>query len=184
MLRCLPFSWLVVCFFTVTLVAGAVTPVVTTTAATQVTDADASLNGTIDPMGATFEVRAEYGLTTSYGYITQGSSSFFGTGVKTCGFHPSGLATNTTYHFRITATDGTNTYVGNDMTFTTLADPPVLGAALAGVSSLAATEVNFSLYSIQSGSSQVTVSYEYGLTASYGSVVTSPTQVDKDLIPN
>ena len=182
MLRCLPFSWLVVCFFTVTLVAGAVTPVVTTTAATQVTDADASLNGTIDPMGATFEVRAEYGLTTSYGYITQGSSSFFGTGVKTCGFHPSGLATNTTYHFRITATDGTNTYVGNDMTFTTLADPPVLGAALAGVSSLAATEVNFSLYSIQSGSSQVTVSYEYGLTASYGSVVTSPTQVDKDLI--
>ncbi len=162
--------------------AGAVTPVVTTTAATEVTDSDAALNGTIDPQGGTFEVRAEYGLTAGYGYITQGSSYFFGTGVKTCGFHPAGLATNTTYHFRITATDGTNTYVGNDMTFTTLADPPVLGAALAGVSSLAPTEVNFSLYSILSGSSQVTVSYEYGLTASYGSVVTSPTQVDKDLI--
>ncbi len=182
MLRCMPFSLLTVLLFTVALTAGAVTPVVTTTAATQVTDSSAVFNGTIDPMGGVFEVWAEYGLTTNYGYITQVSSYFSGTGVKTCGFTPLGLATNTTFHFRITATDGTNTYVGNDMTCTTLADPPVLGTALAGVSSLTPTEVNFSLNSIQAGSSQVTVSYEYGLTASYGAVVTSPTQVDKDLI--
>ncbi|WP_395753533.1 hypothetical protein [Prosthecobacter sp.] len=167
-----------------TAVAGAVTPTLTTTAATGVTDSDASLNGTIDPMGDIFEVRAEYGLTANYGYVTQGSSNFWGNGVQSCAFHPSGLATNTTYHYRIVAKtlDGTSTYVGNDMTFTTLANPPVLGAVNAGVSSLAATEVNFSLSSLLSGSSRTTVSYEYGLTASYGSVVESPTQVDKDLI--
>ncbi|MBB5031304.1 hypothetical protein [Prosthecobacter vanneervenii] len=162
----------------------AVTPVVTTTAATGVTDSNASLNGTIDPMGETFEVRAQYGLTDSYGYITQGSSYFFGTGVQNCSFAPSGLATNTTYHYRITATslDGTRTYVGNDMTFTTLANPPTLGTPLAGVNSLAPTQVSFALYSLLSGSSQTTVSYEYGLTTSYGSEVVSPTQVDKDVI--
>lgn len=164
--------------------ARAVTPVVTTTAATGVTDSNASMNGTIDPQGETFEVRAQYGLTASYGYITQGSSYFFGTGVQACSFGPSGLATNTTYHYRIIATslDGTRTYVGNDMTFTTLANPPTLGTPLAGVNSLAPTQVYFSLYSLLSGSSQTTVSYEYGLTTSYGSEVVSPIQVDKDLI--
>lgn len=172
-----------ICLFSAS-AAQAVTPVITTTAATGVTDSNASMNGTIDPLGETFEVRAQYGLTASYGYITQGSSYFFGTGVQNCGFAPYGLATNTTYHYRIIATslDGTRTYVGNDMTFTTLANPPTLGTPMAGVNSLAPTQVTFFLDSILAGSSQVTVSYEYGLTTSYGSQVVSPIQIDKDFL--
>lgn len=157
----------------------AVTPVITTTAATNVTDSYAVFNGTIDPNGGTFEVRAEYGLTDSYGYLSL-SSTYFGSGVKQCSFTPFGLATNTTYHYRITATDGTTTYVGNDMTLTTLANPPSVGAVGSGVANSDPTHVWFYSQNVAAGSSQATLSYEYGLTTDYGSTVSDPGLRDKD----
>ncbi len=162
------------------------TPTITTLAATGITDSNAVFNGTIDPKGVTYEVRAEYGLTASYGYITQGSSYFFGTGVQPCSFGPSGLATNTTYHFRITATtlDGNTKYVGNDMTLTTLANPPSVGAAGAGVFNLTPADVSFYAQNVSAGSSQATLSYEYGLTTAYGSVATYPNPLEKDTFSN
>jgi hypothetical protein len=162
--------------------AQAQTPTLVTLAATGVTDSNAVFNGTIDPNGGTFEVRAEFGLTTSYGYITQGSSYFFGSGVQPCSFTPFGLPTNTTFHFRITATtlDGNTKYVGNDMTLTTLANLPSVGAAGAGVSNLNPADVSFYAQNVSAGSSEATISFEYGLTTAYGSTATYPTTLQKD----
>ena len=155
------------------------TPTITTLAATGVTDSQAVFKGTINPNGGTFEVRAEYGLTTIYGNLTL-SGTYFGTGVQSCGFSPFGLATNTTYHFRITATDGTNTYVGNDMTLTTLANLPSVGAVGAGSSISNPSHVWFYAQNVAAGSSQATLSYEYGLTTAYGATVSDPSLRDKD----
>lgn len=167
-------------FLAAAMTSRGATPVITTTAATGVTNVDASFNGTIDPRGDIFEVRAEYGTTASYGSVTPASSYFNGTGAQNCGFHPSSLSPSTTYHYRIVAStlDGGSTYFGNDMTVTTLATLPAsMGAAIGSVSVADPTQVAFYLTSITAGISRVTVSYEYGLTTSYGSEVVSPNQV-------
>ncbi|MFZ2278097.1 MAG: hypothetical protein WAW39_09865 [Prosthecobacter sp.] len=162
--------------------AGAVTPVLTTTAATLVTDTDALLNGTIDPLGGTFVVRAEYGLDTGYGSLTPLSYNFSGTGVQAYGFHPAALATNTTYHYRFIAqtVDGGQRFVGNDMTFTTLANPPMVGYAEVSTSVYSPTTAMFNAIDVHAGSSSATVYYQYGLTTAYDHEVMASTTLAKD----
>ena len=78
---------------------------------------NATLNGYVTGMGgvASVSVSFDYGLTTAYGSTTTGTTlSSPGTFSATI----TGLAKNTTYHFRAKAVGSTTVY-GADFTFTT-----------------------------------------------------------------
>ena len=153
-------------------------PVLTTGAPTSVTDLAAELNGTIDPKGVAYTVYAQYGTTTAYGKLRNGSVIFgIVPGAVPCSVNPSDLLPGTTYHYRLMARDIFNaSYFGADQTFTTApaATPPVLGSAYASVSSSQATIAALVLTSLRSGSSPTTVTFQYGLTTSYGSEAVYP----------
>ena len=93
-------------------------PIVTTEPATNVATFAATLNGLLDPHGLTTNVRFQYGTTTNYGRHTAFQSQT-GNTFRNIAANIVGLTTNTTYHFRIVATNSVGTRYGNDRTFTT-----------------------------------------------------------------
>ena len=93
-------------------------PIVTTKPATNVATSAATLNGLLDPHGLTTSVYFQYGTTTNYGRTTA-VQSHTGNSFRNIAANIGGLAGNTTYHFRIVATNSVGTRYGNDRTFTT-----------------------------------------------------------------
>jgi hypothetical protein len=93
-------------------------PIVTTKPATNVATFAATLNGLLDPHGLTTSVYFQYGTTTNYGRTTAVQSQT-GNTFRNIAANIVGLARNTTYHFRIVATNSVGTRYGNDRTFTT-----------------------------------------------------------------
>lgn len=99
-------------------------PVVGTSAATDVTETSAVLNGTINPIGLQGTYHFEYGTTTAYGSRVPTSIDAVAGGsheVKSFSRLVAGLAPGTTYHFRLVATNALGTSEGIDRTFTTTA---------------------------------------------------------------
>ena len=103
------------------------TPVVTTNPATKVAAFSATLNGSVNPRGATTMVSFQYGLTTSYGSTTPMQTQN-GNTVRPVSANIAGLLANHTYHFRIVAHNNGGTSFGPDRIFTTLTatGPPVV----------------------------------------------------------
>ena len=105
--------------------SGVNPPTVVTTAATNVAQTTATLNGTVNANGNTASVSFEWGLTTSYGNTaTATPASVSGSVVTPVSANLTGLVANTTYHFRVKATNNGGPSNGNDLTFTTLAGSP------------------------------------------------------------
>jgi phosphodiesterase/alkaline phosphatase D-like protein len=99
-------------------------PVPTTGIASGISSSSASVAGTVNAKGASTTVTIEYGETTTYG------NSVTATPSPVTGFSPtaisallSGLDPETTYHFRLVATNAYGTVTGDDDTFTTTALP-------------------------------------------------------------
>jgi sugar lactone lactonase YvrE len=100
-------------------------PGVVTGAASSLTPTTATLNATVNPNGA--EVTActfEYGTSVSYGTSVP-CASLPGSGESPVPVSAplTGLSANTTYHFRIVATNSGGTSNGSDQTFTTAKAP-------------------------------------------------------------
>jgi hypothetical protein len=93
-------------------------PVVVTNPATNVAHSSATLNGSVDPHGLTTTVSFQYGTTTTYGHTTA-TQTKTGNTYQSVLANISGLSGNTTYHFRIKATNSGGIRYGNDRTFTT-----------------------------------------------------------------
>ena len=93
-------------------------PVITTKPATNVATSSATLNGLLDPHGLTTSVHFQYGTTTNYERTTAVQSQT-GNTFRNIAANIGALARNTTYHFRIVATNSVGTRYGNDRTFTT-----------------------------------------------------------------
>ena len=93
-------------------------PLVTTKPATNVATFAATLNGLLDPHGLTTSVYFQYGRTTNYGNRTPNQTKT-GNNYQNVSANISGLTANTTYHFRIVATNSVGTRYGSDRTFTT-----------------------------------------------------------------
>jgi len=74
----------------------------------------------MNPNGAATTYSFDYGTTSSYGQTTTSVSAGSGTGNVSSAVSVSGLSTDTIYHFRIVATNGSETSYGNDNTFATL----------------------------------------------------------------
>lgn len=96
---------------------------VATTAATGIGSNSATLNGTVNPNGASTTVYFQYGTTTAYGSQTP-NSVFTGNTVQNVSALISGLAASTTYHFRLVSKNAGGTAVGSDMSFTTPSPTP------------------------------------------------------------
>ncbi len=97
-------------------------PIIETGSATEVTTTSGRLNATVNPNGeAVTACSLEYGTTASYGKTASCSPSP-GSGESPVAVSAAltGLSTDTTYHFRVSATNGQGTSTGADRTFTTL----------------------------------------------------------------
>jgi hypothetical protein len=104
-------------------------PIVDVTAFTSdITSASATLHGTVNPNRADTTYRFEYGTTTSYGASAPVSEADIRAGADPVAIEQvvSGLQPDTTYHYRIVATNVVGTTTGTDHTFTT-STPPARG---------------------------------------------------------
>jgi NHL repeat-containing protein len=92
--------------------------------AREITDISAVLGGRVDPNHSQTTYQFEYGTDTSYGNATPVDSAGSGASSVAVSKQITGLRPNTTYHFRLVATNPVGETEGDDNTFTTAANPP------------------------------------------------------------
>src|SRR5207245_3178153 len=111
-------------------------PSVNTAAASSLTQTSATLNGTVNPNGgAVSDCRFEYGSTSAYGSsVPCASLPGSGSGAVAVSARLQGLSANTTYHFRIVASNAGGSGTGADQALTTA--PAAPGIATGGESAL------------------------------------------------
>jgi hypothetical protein len=124
-------------------------PSVATQAATAVTGAAGTLNGTVNPNGFATTYRFEFGTSTSYGTSVPVPDAPAGSGKLIEQVHQviTGLQPDTTYHYRLVATNSQGASEGEDSSFAT-AQPTVTGVQPGtgpsdGGSSVTITGTNF-----------------------------------------
>jgi DNA-binding beta-propeller fold protein YncE len=96
-------------------------PVIGNELAAEVSPSEAKLGALINPGGIETNYRVEYGTTAEYGNTTPFPEGNVGQGVtsRTVWAAAKGLAPDTTYHYRVVATNELGTIAGPDRTFTT-----------------------------------------------------------------
>lgn len=99
--------------------AAASPPSVTTGSASNISQSNATVTGTVNPNGQATTYFVEYGPTTSYG--TQTNAVSLGSGTTPVAVHATlyGLTPNTAYHYRLVAQSSAGTTNGPDQTLTT-----------------------------------------------------------------
>jgi hypothetical protein len=97
-------------------------PIVETLQASGVSGAEATLNGSVDSLGAATTYRFEYGLTTAYGATVPFGGAPIGAerAVRVVSQTVAGLQPETTYHFRVVAENSAGPVDGTDRTLRTL----------------------------------------------------------------
>lgn len=103
---------------------AAAPPKATTGAATAVTQQSAKVAGTVDPNGTATTYRFKYGFTANYGSQTPSAAAGSGTKAVDVSATLNNLASGTTYHYRLVATNANGTSSGMDQTFKTNGQPP------------------------------------------------------------
>ena len=102
-------------------------PAVTTLAATNVNQTDATLNGSVNPNGFITTVEFEWGSTTAYGNtVTAVQSPVTGTSAQNVSAAISGLQSSATYYYRVKAANAVDEAAGNQGFFITGVSVPVL----------------------------------------------------------
>lgn len=94
---------------------------VTTGSATSISQSTATLNGTVNPNGGATTYQFQYGPDQTYGSTTTVTSAGSGGLDVAVNASITGLNADTTYHYRLTATNSGGTSLGADITFKTLA---------------------------------------------------------------
>ncbi len=98
-------------------------PSVITGTASNIASAGATVAGKVNPDGFATTYAVQYGTTSQYGYSVAGSGPLSGNSNVAVKLALAGLAPNTLYHYRVTATNGGGTAVGTDRTFQTAQAP-------------------------------------------------------------
>jgi hypothetical protein len=99
-------------------------PTVLTGAPTPIQTTGATLHGTVNPNSLATSYHFDFGTTTSYGSSTPAADAGAGTADAPASAALTGLKPNTTYHYRLVATNPKGTSNGGDVAFTTLALTP------------------------------------------------------------
>jgi hypothetical protein len=152
-----------------------VIPDVTTKSATTVKARSATLNGTVDPEEAEAATcRFEWGTSTSFGKVAPCEPEGLGEGDSAVPVHAalSGLQPDTTYYYRLQASNASGTNPGEasqDQDFTTP------GPGIGGASASAVTSVSVTLGAeIDPDNAPTSYYFQYGTSASYESSVPAP----------
>jgi hypothetical protein len=142
-------------------------PTVETKAASSITQTAATLNATVNPHGGEVtECKLEYGLTSAPYEKSAPCMPSPGSGTSPVAVSAAvtGLAPNTTYHFRISATNSGGTSTGSDQAFTTLPkNPPTVTTA--GASSILQNSATLGAIVNPNGGEVSECKLEYGLTS-------------------
>ena len=149
-------------------------PIVATNPATFIASFSATLDGLLNPHGLTTTFHFQYGRTTSYG-LTTAPQTQTGNTSRNVSANIGSLTANTTYHFRIVASNADGTRMGADRTFTTLTmtgPPVVITNPASNVTASSATLQG----SLDPHSLTTIVHFQYGTTTSYGHTTSSLTQ--------
>ena len=130
------------------------------------------LSGIVNPKWAVTTVTFEYGLTISYGQTFTASESPLAAGDLdySVSAYISGLEPGKTYHVRIKAVNSLGTTYSQDYTFISLGDKPT--AIMYQVTPSSGTETVLSGI-VNPKWAVTTVTFEYGLTISYGQTFTA-----------
>lgn len=102
-----------------TAAAAAAPPAATTGAAANVAQSSVRLSGTVNPAGSRTHYFFQYGPTTGYGANTPSTTAGAGTSNVAAAANLTGLASGTTFHYRLVAVSNVGTATGADQTFTT-----------------------------------------------------------------
>ena len=148
-------------------------PAVTTGAPANVTQTTATVTGTVDPDGAETTYHFEYGTSASYG-LTTADQTVSGDPV-TVQTMLSGLTSDTTYHYRLVATNAAGTTRGDDRTLHTQPPPPnprPPGVSTGGVRGVGPDRATLT-GSVDPNTAAATYRFEYGTSTSYGSTTSS-----------
>ena len=155
--------------------AISIAPSVITKAAASVAQTTATLNATVNPNGGEVsKCEFEYGETISYGKTAPCvPSPGAGEAAVAVSAPISGLTANTTYHFRISATNATGTSKGADETLKTLPNAPTVITKAA--TSVTQTTATLTATVNPNGGEVSKCEFEYGETNSYGKTVSCTT---------
>ena len=147
-------------------------PQVVTTTASSVTYNAATLNGTFNAAGTTFNTFFDYGLTTALGNTVSGvPAQVTGTTPISASGEISGLLPSTPYFYRARGvTTGGLTVYGNTVSFTTTVEPPLVTTEAATSITSSAATLNGT---VNANGGTATVEFEWGLTTTYGNTVTA-----------
>jgi hypothetical protein len=115
---------------TVSLTVYQTPPAVITQAATTITSTGVTLNGVVNAHADSSTAKFEYGLTDTYGSSVNIVEPITGDADAPLSAVLSGLTPNTTYHYRLTATNSAGTTNGSDLTFTTQPNSAPTGITL------------------------------------------------------
>ncbi len=141
--------------------------------ATNVEVSTATLTGSFEPQGLDTHYYFQYGNDTSYGHnsaVPPGTDAGSGNGVQNVSMEVTDLAPDTTYHFRIVASNSTGITYGQDETFTTHQPPSIDAFSTSGVTATSAL-LNAK---INPNGAPTTYHFEYGPTTAYGTSVPEP----------
>jgi hypothetical protein len=141
-------------------------PDATTGAATNVGQTTATIAGTVDPQGMATTYHFEYGTSTSYGLQTDEQSAGDGTGAVDVQADLSGLTSDTTYHYRVVATNAAGIARGADKTLHTAQPLGPPGATTGSARGVTATGARLT-GSVDPNGRATTYHFEYGTTTSY-----------------
>jgi subtilisin family serine protease len=156
-------------------------PVTSTESATDIGAGRAVLHGFVDPRGTQTSYYFEYGLTSSYGTKApvpgtpeENYASLSGAlpnASESVGWAISELSPETTYHYRIVASNSAGTAYGGDKTVTTKAPGPP--ATITGTNTSPTVKaVEASVHAkVNPEGLATTYRFEYGKTTSYGSTM-------------
>lgn len=111
--------------------ASAAAPTVSTQGAARVTASSATLTARVNPQGQGTTYSFQYGASKTYGTTTASAPAGSGRTAVTAAADVTGLQADTTYHYRVVASNPAGVVAGGDRTFKTRKVPLslVLGAA-------------------------------------------------------
>ncbi len=143
-------------------------PVATTGAASAITLTGATLSGTIDRNGGATTYHFEYGTSPAYGLnTTETPVPEEGTDPVAVKVPITGLTRDTTYNFRLVATNPAGIARGANRTFRTAPGPRPPGVTRTAARDITSRDARM-ITTVDPNALETTVRFEYGRTTSYG----------------
>ena len=149
-------------------------PTINSSSASNIVISTAILNAAVTPNGSATSVEFEYGTSISYGSTTSSQSIGDGNSPQSVATNISSLAANTTYHFRVTATNAQGTSYGPNQTFNTSTTLPQATTTAASFVTARTASLNGT---VNPNGVATTIHFEYGVQPNVLSNTTAPQDV-------